>query len=134
MCWGYGVSTFGYLSGEISPTDAIVKLQAAIEEGELWAQQAPSGSPVFAALTAARDALTRLQSEAMFSAVNLAPGSDLYAQIDTALEDLYSAGANLTQPAAKTIYQSAQGLPWPWIAAGLGLLGLGVYLFRGKGR
>ena len=125
--------SLGYLSGEISPTDAIVQLQDAIGVGELWQQQAPTGHAIFGAVAAGRDALHRLQSEAMYSAVNLAPGSQLYAAVDGALEAIYGAGATLTDSGpARTVYQAPQALPWTWIAAGLGLLGLGFYLFKGK--
>lgn len=123
----------GYLTGEISPTYAAEKLTAAVEEGELNAQQRPAGHPIFAALAQARGMLTKVQNEAAYSAVNITPGTQLYQDTDAALDALYDAMALPDSGApAKTVYQQIQALPWTWIAAGLGLLGVGFYLFRGK--
>jgi hypothetical protein len=124
----------GYLTDEISPTDAANQLQAAVELAQLNMQQRPPGHPIFAALAAAQDALHRVQGEAMASAVNITPGTALWTIVDAALEGVYQAAALPDDPNAtpKTIYQQIQSLPWPWVAAGLGLLGVGWYLFRGK--
>jgi hypothetical protein len=117
----------------VTPADAISALDSAIGVAEIWQQQKPAGHPIFAAVATARTALSRIQSAAVSSGSYLTQGTQLWADADGALESLYAImGEAEGGDPAKTIYQTAQALPWTWIGAGLGLLAVGFYLFKGK--
>lgn len=127
----------GYLTGEITPDGAVSTLQDAIGLGEMTAQSAPAGHPIHAAVQAAREALEDVDRTMAYSAVALAPGSRLWQEVDAALEAVYSAAGTVRNDPelgpARTIFSLPATLPpWAWIGGGLGLLALGVYLFKGK--
>lgn len=127
--------------GLVGPTDAAGaarQLQDAIELGQITAQHAPAGHPIFAALSDARDALAFVQSDdsvgfgwdpAFF------PGS----RISDAIDGVYAAASSVRNapgaPLPKTLW-TLPGLEAPWvpIAAAGGVLALGYYLFRGRKR
>lgn len=127
------------LQGPTTAADAERQLQAAIELGTLTSQQAPAGHPIFAAIQRAQDDLASIQDEESSIVPALVPGTRTYQEISDAIDGITDAAAGVTNnpdlPLPRTLFQLPQ-LPIPWwsIAAGVGALALGWYLFQRKGR
>jgi hypothetical protein len=119
----------------VSVADLAARVQAAIEVGEITAQHAPGGHPLFDALADGREVLAWLNDSAAFLEGGVTPGVLAYAQ--DAVNRIYDAAATVRTdpdlPPPATIWPEAKALPWPWIAAGAGGLLLVAILFQKRG-
>lgn len=127
------------LTGTSSADDAERQLQQAIELGELTAQHAPAGHPIFGALERAGLALEYLQDEDNAHGPTLAAGSEPYNIVDGAIDGIYAAAAEVRNapdlPLPRTLFAlPATSIPWAAIGAGAAALGVGWYLFRRQSR
>jgi hypothetical protein len=125
------------LTGPTDAADAERQLQAAIDLGDLTAQHAPAGHPIYAALDRARSDLESVQDEEAAIGPALIPGTRTYTEISDAIDGIYQASADVrNDPAAelpRTLFSTPKAdIPWLEIAAGGGALLLGWWLFKGK--
>jgi|SRR5882724_5847445 len=123
------------LTGSTDAGDAERQLQAAIELGQLTAQHAPDGHPIFAALARAEADLAQVQDEETIIGPALVPGSRTYTEISAAIDGITDAAANVrndpSMPLPRTLFELPQ-VEIPWLPIGLAgaALALGWYLFR----
>lgn len=115
--------------------DAERQLQAAIELGELTAQHAPAGHPIFDAIGNAQEVLAFLQDEEDLVGPALVPGTRTYAQVQGAIDGVYAAAGEVRnepdKPLLPTFFSLPKiSIPWFEIAAGGGALALGFFLFQ----
>lgn len=119
-----------------SVQSAVANVQAAIEVGELVAQRAPYGHPIFAALERGREVLAWLENEAVFMQSGVGPRVQQLAQ--QAIDGIYDANVTVrndpNQPLSATIWPKVKALPWPWIGAGAAALVVVAILFQRRGR
>lgn len=123
------------LSGQVDVADAERQLQDAIDLGDLTAQHAPAGHPIFGALERARADLASVQDEESAIGAALVPGTRTYTEIDDAIEGIYGAAADVRNvpdvALPRTLFElSPTSIPWIPIAAGGAALVLGWFLFR----
>jgi hypothetical protein len=120
----------------LTATSAIASVISAIEFGEIAAQHAPGGHPLFTAIENARETVAWLEDNAGIIPV-IADGTNVHAKVDQAIEEINAAAATLRndpdQPLPATIWPQVQTLPWPWIAAGVGGLVAAAILFQRRG-
>ena len=127
------------LTGTPSVADAERQLQDAIDLGQLTAQHAPDGDPIFAALERAQADLSSIQDDEAVILPALVPGTRTYQEISDAIDGITAAAANVRnapdQPLQPTTFPVAvQSIPWVPLGLGLAALGLGWYLFGKKER
>jgi hypothetical protein len=114
---------------------ALAQLEGEIAFGEIAAQHAPGGHPLFAALDNARELQGYIQDNAaVIPPSGLPDTSRLALQVAQAIEAIDAAAATLRndpdQPLPKTIWPQLPDLPWPWITAGLAGVVLVAVLFQ----
>lgn len=106
--------------------DAADSVQSAIDFGELAAQRAPGGHPIFDALTRARSELADLEAAIPWYSTT---GGDVPAYAERAaqraVDDIFAAAADIRTdpdaPLARTTYQKEKPFPWAWVLAGVGV-------------
>lgn len=126
------------LTGSTDATDAERQLQAAIDLGQLTAQHAPEGHPIFAALDRANADLASVQDEEAAIGPALVPGSRTYSEISNAIDGIYDAAADVRNvpdvPLPHTLFTLPQtGIPWVPIGLAGGVLAVGWWLFKRRG-
>lgn len=124
------------LSGQVDVADAERQLQDAIDLGDLTAQHAPAGHPIFAALERARADLSSVQDEESAIGPALVPGTRTYNEINAAIEGIYGAAADVRNvpdvALPHTLFAiTPTSIPWVPIAAAGAALVLGWFLFKG---
>lgn len=126
------------LTGQTDATDAERQLQAAIDLGDLTAQHAPDGHPIFAALERARADLASVQDEESAIGPALVPGTRTYSEVSAAIDGVFQAAADVrndpTAALPHTLFSfPLEAVPWLPIAGAGAALALGWYLFRKRG-
>ena len=123
---------FAALAAPVTVDDLLAKVRAAIEFGEIEQQQAPGGSPIFAAVSDARELEGWLIENSGLMASGA--GSNVVQKVDQAIGAIYDAAAGIrtdpTGPPPATVWPQVKALPWPWIAAGAGGLLVVAILFQ----
>lgn len=127
------------LSGQTDATDAERQLQAAIDLGQLTAQHAPAGHPIFAAVERAQADLETVQDEESAIGAALVPGTRTYSEISDAIDGITAAAADVRndpdQPLPLTFFNlPAEDVPYLAIGAGAAVLLVGWFVFKRKGR
>jgi hypothetical protein len=127
------------LTGSTDAADAERQLQAAIDLGQLTAQHAPAGHPIFAAIDRAQQDLAQVQEDEAVIGPVLVPGTRTYSEISDAIDGITAAAADVrndpTSPLPPTLWSlPAAVVPWLPIGAAGALLALGWWLFRGSPR
>lgn len=122
------------LTGATSAADAEQQLQAAIDLGQLTAQHAADGDPIFAAIARAQADLASIQDEESAIVPAIVPGTRTYQEISDAIDGVIAAAADVRnapdQPLQPTTFPAiVQSVPWVPLGLGLAALGLGWYLF-----
>jgi hypothetical protein len=116
----------------VTAADLTSQVQAAIDVGDLYTQQAPGGHPIFAALDKAREVLAWLQESGPLMASGVGSNVQQYAQ--GAIDGVYAALALIRNdpnaPLPRTLFPQVSALPWKWIAAGAGGILLVAILFQ----
>jgi hypothetical protein len=123
------------LTGPTDAADAERQLQAAIDLGQLTAQHAPDGHPIFAALERAQADLESVQDEEAAIGPALVPGTRTYTEIDQAIDGVFQASADVRNdpdlPLPPTLFAVPKvATPWAMLAAGALALGFGWWAFR----
>jgi hypothetical protein len=123
------------LTGSTDVADAEQQLAAAIDLGQLTAQHAPAGHPIFAAISRAEEDLAQVQDEESAIGPALVPGSRTYTEISDAIDGITAAAADVRNdpnaPLPPTLWSlPAAVVPWLPLGAGVAALALGWYLFR----
>lgn len=109
------------LTGSPDAADAERQLQAAIDLGDLTAQHAPEGHPIFAALERARADLEQLQDDEGMVGPALVPGTRTWNELSAAIDGVFDASADVrndpTQPLPRTLF-SLPTSATPWLELG----------------
>jgi hypothetical protein len=122
-------------AGPMTMAQARDRVADAIELGELVAQRAPEGHPLFQVLEDAREVRDALDEHVPWYSDTgplVAPGTRTYDNVERTVEAINAAIATVRndpdQPLSRTLYV-APGVPWPALAVGAaGVVGL-VALF-----
>lgn len=127
------------LTGSLSADDAAQQLADAVDFGQIAAQHAPAGDPIFAAIDDAQETREFVAEYSDTIGTVLTPGSRTYARIDEAIDAIYSAAAELrNDPAAplpRTLWTlPVPAAPWQWIGVAGGVLFVGFMLFKHRRR
>jgi hypothetical protein len=117
--------------------DASDQVAAAIEFGQLAAQQAPPCHPIFAALADAVDAKTWIDGQIpWWSSGDSPPLPNVTARVNAVIAAIYSAAADLkvdpNQPLPVTTFPSVASMPWAWVGAGALAIALSFMAWRGR--
>lgn len=123
------------LTGPTDATDAEQQLAAAIDFGQLTAQHAPAGHPIFAAIARAEADLAQVQDDESAIGSALVPGTRTYSEISDAIDGITAAAADVRNdpnaPLPPTLWSlPAYVVPWLSIGAAGAALALAFYLFR----
>lgn len=126
------------LTGQTDAADAERQLQAAIELGQLTAQHAPAGHPIFAALERANTDLASVQDEETSIGPALMPGTRTYSELSEAIDGIFDAAADVRNvpdvALPRTLFSFPQtGIPWVPIGLAGGVLAVGWWLFKRRG-
>lgn len=126
------------LSGQTDAVDAERQLQAAIDLGQLTAQHAPDGHPIFAAVARAEADLASVQDEESAIGAALVPGTRTYSEISDAIDGVTAAAADVRNdpdsPLPRTFFNLPEDVPYLAIGAGAAVLLVGWFVFKRKGR
>lgn len=111
--------------GVASYRDAADSVRAAIDFGRLAGQRAPSGHPIFDAMTRAAAEADLLEAQIpWYSTTGDEASASALARAQQAIDDIYDAAATIRTdpdaPLAKTTYEQPTQIPWGLVAAGVG--------------
>jgi hypothetical protein len=123
------------LTGPTDAADAERQLLAAIDLGQLTAEHAPAGHPVFAAIARAEADLAQVQEDDSIIGPALVPGTRTYAEISGAIDGITAAAADVRNDPNSPLPPTLWSLPAaaiPWLPIGFIGAGLAVawWLFR----
>ena len=128
---------FGGFAGTLS--EEMGRVSGALDFARLSAQYAPSGHPIYAAISNAEHEAEYIRRLIPFySSGNEPAPSHVVRQADDAVDRIYDAAADIrTDPSAPlppTIWQQVKALPWGWIGAATLVAAGGFAYFKGHRR
>lgn len=123
--------------GALTMAQAGAKVDDAIYLGELAAQHAPSGHPIFAAIADAKEAKDWIDEQIPFFSGGGSPAlPTVTAKVDGIVSEVYDAMAQIQDPGeGVTLYNPPTSpIPWAWLGAGAVALAGSAFLLTRKRR